>query len=253
MPPDSGPEGKLLKKTVALGMTAALLSACATTYTISPVDTGDAKVTYTNGRPTTDLELKNGAVKITPIGVQENGRLAFAVAGYNKVKEPANFGSENFTASVGGAPAKVYTYAQLEREAKNAATWAAVAVALSGAATAVAANNNAYRTTNTTMYTPRGMYTATSTTYDPTAAAVGTAAASAATAGGLIAIRKDLDNTLERLGGTILQTTTIKENEAYGGQIIVEKPKQTAPYSVEVRARWNEEDYVFRFNVAAEK
>lgn len=243
----------MFKKVFALLASASVLSACATTYSITPVDTGAAKVTYDNGRPTTDLEQANGAIKVTPLGVAENGRLNFAVAGYNKLNSPSNFGSENFTASVAGAPVKVYTYAQLEREAKNAATWAAVAVALSGAATAVAANNNAYRTTNTTLYTPRGVYAAHSTTYDPTAAAVGTAAAGAATAGGLYAIRKELDSTLDRLGGTILQTTTIDPKQAYGGQIVVEKPKGSVPYQVEVKARWNEEDYTFRFSVAAEK
>lgn len=243
----------MLRNTVIVGASAALLCACATTYNITPVDAGEAKVTYDDGRSTTDLELKNGAVKITPIGVQPNGRLAFAVAGYNKAQAPSNFGTENFSASIAGSQVRVFTYAQLEREAKNAATWAAVAVALSGAAAVAAANNNAYSTTNTTMFTPRGTYTATSTTYSPTAAAVGTAAAGAATAGGLVAIRKELDSTLDRLGGTILKTTTVNPKESYGGQIIVEKPKQAAPYSVEVKARWNDEDYVFRFQVTAEK
>lgn len=242
----------MFKKVMALTVSAALLSGCVTTYSVTPIDTGEAKVTYYNGRATTDLELANGAVKITPLGVAETGRISFAVAGYNKAATPANFGSENFTANVGGATVRVFTYAQLEKEAKTAATWAAVAVAVSGAGAAIAANNNAYSTTNTTMYTPRGVYTAQSTTYNPTAAAINTAAATAATAGGLYAIRKDLDATLDRLGGTVLQTTTVEPGDSYGGQIIVEKPKVAAPYVVEVSARWNDEVYTFRFNVVAE-
>ena len=58
---------------------------------------------------------------------------------------------------------------------------------------------------------------------------------------------------MARLGGTILKTTKVGPKQTYGGQIIVEKPKQSAPYTVEVKARWNDEDYLFRFNVAAEK
>lgn len=54
------------------------------------------------------------------------------------------------------------------------------------------------------------------------------------------------------LGGTILQTTTIAPKETYGGQIIVEKPKASAPYVVEVNTRWNGEVYSFRFNVAVD-
>lgn|SRR5690606_25199058 len=243
----------MLRKSLAGAIGALMLTSCATTYSIMPIDTGTARVTYENGKPTTDLELEGGAVKITPLGVAANGRLSFAVAGYNKLGAPSNFGSENFTANVGGVQLKVYTYAQLEKEAKTAATWAAVAVALSGAASVYAANNNAYRTTNTTLYTPKGLYTAHSRTYDPTAAAIGTAAATAATAGGIYLIGKELDQTLERLGGTILQTTTIEPGEAYGGQIVVAKPKKSAPYEVDVVAHWNGEDYLFRFKVEAER
>ena len=231
-----------------------VLTGCATTYSVTPVDTGAAKVTYESGRSTTDLDQKNGAVKVTPLGVMENGRLNFAVAAFNKRNEPINLGAENFTASVAGAPAQVYTYAQLEKQAKTAAAWATFAVALSGAASAYAANQNAYSTTNATMTTPRGgAYHYTASTYDPTAAALGTAAATAATAGGIYGIRKELDSTLNRLGGTILQTTTVAPNTAFGGQIIVAKPKSEAPYMIEVVAHWNDEDYVFHFNIAQVK
>lgn len=231
-----------------------ILSACATTYSITPIDTGAAKVTYSSGRSTTDLELARGAVKVTPLGVAENGRLSFGVAAFNKAPAAANFGSENFSASVADAPVLVYSHAQLVKEAKTAAAWATVAIALSGAATAYAANQNAYSTNNATMTTPTGgMYRYTSTTYNPTAAALGTTAATAATAGGIYSVRKELDDTLDRLGGTILQTTTINPQEAFGGQIVVGKPKQVAPYTMEIRTRWNDEEYVFRFNVAQVK
>lgn len=227
------------------------LSGCATAYSITPIDTGSAKVTYNSGSSTTDLERLNGAVKITPIGIAENGRVNFAVAAFNKGSTASNFGSENFTASVSDQPIQVYSHAQLAKEAKTAAAWTTVAIALSGAASAYAANQNAYTTSNATLFTPTGgAYRYTSTTYDPTAAALGTAAATAATVGGIYSVRKELDETLDRLGGTILQTTTIQPNEAFGGQIVVGKPKQVAPYTMEVVTRWNDEVYTFRFNVA---
>ncbi len=244
----------MFKKTLALGLSAMTLCACATTYSVTPVDTGSAKVTYDNGRSTTDLEQDNGAIKITPLGISENGRVNFSVAAYNKSGQPVNFGTENFAATIAGAPVKVFTHAQLERQAKNAATWAAVAVAVSGAAAVYAANQNAYSTTNSTLVTPRGgVYNYHATTYNPTAAAIGTTAATAATAGGLYTIKNELNSTLDRLGSTILQTTTIDPKTAYGGQIVLDKPKGTPPYMVEVKANWNGEDYTFRFSVAAEK
>lgn len=91
--------GKLL----AGAAIALALSACTTTrYTIVPLETHGAQVSFHNGRPTTDLELCNGAVQVTPLGVEVNGRISFAVAGYNKLDEPVDFGSENFSARVGG-------------------------------------------------------------------------------------------------------------------------------------------------------
>lgn len=237
--------GKLLAG--ALGALA--LSGCATTYSITPVDTGLAQVSWQGGRPTTDLELHNGAVMVTPLGVEVNGRISFAVAGYNKLGTPAYFGPENFTAHAGGTPVPVYTYAQLEREAQNAATWAAFAVALTGVATAYAASNDAYRTVDTTVYTPRGVHVSRATVYDPAAAALGTAAAAALTVGGLQWVDEHLDATLQRLGGTLLQTTTVAPAQTHGGQIVVGRSRRAVPYEVEVVAHWNGEDYVFRYRV----
>lgn len=238
---------------LATGAACLAVAACQTVYSVTPVDTGTAKVTYNSGNPTTDLELTRGAVKLTPLGVSEKGRVSFAVAAFNKAEQSQNFGTENFHASVANTPVKVFSHAQLVKEAKNEAAWAAVAVALSGAAAAYSAQQNAYSTTNAQMYTPRGTYTYTAQTYNPTAAAIGTAAAGAATGAGLYAINRELDSTIDRLGGTILQTTTIDPNGAFGGQVIVAKPKVSPPYQIEVTARWNDEDYIFRFNVAPVK
>ncbi len=117
--------GKMLVGAIS----ALVLSSCATTYSVTPVDTGAAMVTYGDGTSTTDLELANGAVQVTPLGVATNGRLTFAVAGYNKLAVPSDFGPEHFAASADGAGLKLYGYDQLEREARHAAGWAAFAVA----------------------------------------------------------------------------------------------------------------------------
>lgn len=58
----------MLRKSLSGAIGALMLTSCATTYSIMPVDTGTARVTYENGKPTTDLELEGGAVKITPLG-----------------------------------------------------------------------------------------------------------------------------------------------------------------------------------------
>ena len=241
--------GKLL-----LGAVSALvLSSCATTYSIMPVDIGAAMVTYGDGRPTTDLELANGAVQVTPLEVASNGRLTFAVAGYNKLAVPSDFGPEHFTASAGGRELELYTYDDLEQEAQTAAAWATFAVALAGAAAVYVANDQAWQTTDSTLYTPDGAYTVSTTTYDPALAAMGTAVATAATVDGVTMIGQQLDAARARLGDTILQTSSIDPLQAYGGYIVVARPKVRPPYVVEVVAHWNDEDYRFRFQVARVK
>ena len=70
-------------------------------------------------------------------------------------------------------------------------------------------------------------------------------------ASGLYLIEDELDAALGRLGDTILQTATLGPQEAHGGYIVVQKPKARPPYVLELSARWNDEDYRFRFDVRA--
>lgn len=238
-----------MSRMLAGAFVALMLSSCATTYSVTPVDTWGAVVTEGDGGPTTDLELANGAVQVTPLGVESNGRLTFAVAGYNKLGVPSAFGPEHFTAHAGGVELALYTYDDLEREAQRAAAWATFAVALAGAAAVYAANDYAYQTTDTTMYTPEGAYTVSTTTYDPVVATVGTAAATAATIDGVAMIGQQLDAARSRLGDTILQSSSIDPQQAFGGYIVVARPRLRPPYVMEVSAHWNGEDYRFRFQV----
>lgn len=216
------------------------LTACATSYSVTPTDTGAAKVTYDQGRSTTDLEQTKGAVKITPLGTTEGGRLKFGVAVFNKSGEAVNIGTENFTASVAAEPVAIYTYAQLEKKAKTAANVALFVTALGSAGAG-------YSTSSTTMTTPRGgTYRATTTHYNPYAAQL----AQERTANDMAAIRGQLDDTLARLGQDLLQTTTVKPGEAFGGQIILAKSKARGPHTVDIVAHWQGEDYPFHFNIA---
>ncbi|WNO53167.1 hypothetical protein [Stakelama saccharophila] len=246
-----------MKKTIAAGlMMATCLSACASTYRITPIAAAGQKVRYEQGVPTTDKIRSNGSVKVTPVKVADNGRLVFAVAALNTSDRPSNFGVQNISVTdAAGGSIHVYDHDELVREAKNRATWAAVAAALAGAGAAVAANQNAYRTTNATMTAPGGrIYTYRARNYDPTAAAVGTAAAAAGTTAAMIGIRDALDKTLAGLHGQILQTTTIDPNTAWGGKVVADKlPGKGWPREVAVKIDWNGERFPFRFRVEKEK
>lgn len=232
------------------------LSACATTYSMTPLADAGQTVRYDQGRATTDQIKPLGSVKVTPIEVAEDGRLVFAVAALNTSGQAVTFGTENISVVDGaGLPVRVFTRDALVRQAKNRATWAAIAVAMAGAGAAVAANQNAYRTTNATLSAPGGrVYHYTAQTYDPTAAALGTAAATAGTTAGMIGIRNTLDATLAGLNEEMLETTTIDTSTAWGGKVVAAKlPGSTWPRDVTVTVAWQGETYPFRFRVNREK
>jgi hypothetical protein len=229
-----------------------LLSGCATTYEITPLAIGTTTTRYEQGVPLTASNLASGSVQVKPVGVNDKGRLMFGVAAINQSQVPMNFGIENVSMfSDAGLPIRLFTHDELERQAKNAATWAAVAVAFAGAASAYAATQNAYSTTTGSIYGPRGTTNFISQTYNPTAATLGVGAASAATAAGLIAINRSLDDTIANLNGRILQTTTIDPGMIYGGQIVTDRVKLDKPQIVVIHVGFNNEDHEFRYNVKA--
>jgi len=223
---------------------------------MTPVISADQTVRYDQGKATTDQVGRLGAVKVTPVRVADDERLIFAVAAVNTSDKPVTFGVENISMLDGsGQDVRVFTHDELVRQAKNRATWAAVATALAGASAAVAANQNAYRTTTATMMAPGGsLYTYNASTYDPTAAAIGTATAAAATGATLYAIRSTLERTIAGLGEEILQTTTIDPNQAWGGQVVAAKlPGTVWPRDVNIQVQWNGETFPFKFRINKEK
>ena len=120
-----------MRAIIAPAVCAALaVSACATSYSVQPVAGQNQSIRYVQGQATTFAEGRNGSVQITPLGVNEKGRLVFGVAAFNNGKQSANFGVENMSAGADGAPLRIFTHAELERMAKNDATIALVATAL---------------------------------------------------------------------------------------------------------------------------
>jgi hypothetical protein len=241
---------------VAAALAAALLSGCAVSYSVTPLSSGEQTVRYDRGTPTLFDDKEKGSVQITPLGVAPDGRLVFGMAIFNKGAAASNFGIENLTSMDASKLAlKVYSKDELEHEARVRAQWQAFAAVLAGAAGAYAAQQNAYSTTNATLFTPRGgVATLTATTYDPAAAAIGTAAAAAATGYTLNSIRNSMDDTLAHLNGSMLQMTTIDPGRSYGGEVVVDMPKgRDYPKQFSVETNWNGEAYSFDFSVSQKK
>lgn len=235
-------------KPIAAIMAASMaISACATSYSVTPKAGVDQEIKYLNGQATTYSDMDNGAVQITPLGVNEQGRLVFGVAAFNETDKSSNFGIENVVAAADGAPLRIFTHAEMERQAKNAATAALVLAVVAGAASAYAAQQNATYTSSYT--TPRGTYTYRH--YSPVAAQLGTSAAIAGTAVTTAGIANTLDATLQGLSATVLQTTTIEPDEAFGGQVTTDRVKVPAEGSLDamLSVSWNGDMHVFHWDV----
>jgi hypothetical protein len=209
-----------MKYAVALAVCAAMsVSACASTYTSTPRPTAGQTIRYVQGVATTQGEGRNATVQVTSFGPNDKGRLVFAVAVFNRGDTAMNFGVENVSVSALGAPVRVFTYAELERMAKNDATTALVLTALAGGVAAAAASSGpTYRSTTVTPY---GTYSTVATNY--AAQAVASSVALAGTTSQMNNISANLDNTLTSLSGSILQTTTIDPDTSFGGQVISDR------------------------------
>lgn len=215
---------------------------------MTPRASADQEIRYLQGQATTYSDLQHGAVQVTPIGINEQGRMVFGVAAFNETDSASNFGIENVVASANGSSLRVFTHDEMERQAKNAATAALVLAVVAGAASAYAAQQNA--TTTSTYVTPRGTYSYRH--YNPLAAQIGTSIAVAGTAATTSGIAKTLDATLEGLSATVLQTTTIDPQEAFGGQVTTDRVAVPAEGSLDamLSVSWNGDMHIFHWDVS---
>jgi hypothetical protein len=222
---------------------------CAPTFTVTPLPDATQTLRYEQGTPTTFSDMASSSVQVTPLGVNNDRRLVFGVAAFNKGRAPSNFGVESLSlADDKVASVHIFTTEEIVHEAKVRAAWAQVAIALSGAAAAYAANANAYQTTNGYVAGPYGTSTFSATTYDPAAATLGTAAAVAGTAYGITAVQHSLDSSIANARTTMLQTTTVDPGSSYGGTTIADDIRDY-PQNVSLSVNWNGDVHVFKFNV----
>jgi hypothetical protein len=239
------------KAAVLLGVAAMVLTGCGTAYSIAPIADASQQVRYERGTPTTYSEKQFGAVQVTPLGVNDDNRIGFGIAVYNKSGGPANFGTENLSLIQNdGSPGKVMTSAELEHEAKVKAGWQTFAVALAGGLQAYAASRNAVSTTQGTAYTPVGPVSYNSQTYNPALAQANAEIAGAETGLALHSIQESLERRLASIHGDTLQTTTINPDESYGGIAVVDElSSSNFPQDVMLHVNWNGEEHIFRFTI----
>jgi len=221
---------------------------------IYPVPTGAEVARFHNGVPTLDLETPTGGVEITPLPF-DHGHVTFGVAVYNKIPQPTNFGIENISADIAGAPLAILSEQELEKRAKSRAMWSQIGIAvLAGAAAAAVSTAHTTDHYYGRMRTPHGTYAWSAAYRDNSIGVLGATAATAAGVAGIAGIQNRLDYTLQNLGNEIIQTTTVESDASYGGRIVVEKPKSElkTPYDLRVAINLNGQVYPFVFRVAEE-
>lgn len=234
---------------LAIASVATMLSGCAVTYRVTPVETPLTTVRYDHGAPTTSLEQRNGAVQVTPMQFDPDGKLVFAVAAYNNAGTPTNFGTENIETSAQDRRLHIYTVDDLVREARNKAIAASVALAMLGVAGAAVSQAAAHQTYHSSFHTPYGAYHYKATYYDGAQAAAGTAASIAGASAGIYAVNRSLDAAIAGIGQTVLQTTTVDPGETVAGRVLVQRSRGKYPQEIAMLVHWNKEDYPFRFQV----
>lgn len=182
--------------------------------------------------------------------------MALGVVAFNDSSANANLGTENVTVStISGKPVRVFTHNQLVKEAKSAAAWQAFAVALAGAANTYAASQPTTVNSYGSVYGSGGYanYASTTSVYNPSNAALASSINQAQTNRSLNDISNTLESTLANLGSNILQTTTIEPGNAYGGNVVVDKPsfEKDEAQELKVVVNFNDETHEFRFKVGA--
>jgi hypothetical protein len=185
---------------------------------VQAVPLGAETVRYKQGVPTLDLWTEGGGVQITPMPMAE-GRVNFAVAVFNNLNQPVNFGGSNITALNGANPVKILTLEDAIHRAEKKAFWTSFGIALLGglAAGAAASQRNTY---HSTAYTPYGTYHFRGS-YPSLAGQVQANQIANDTAYTLAALQYRLDETRERLANNLVQLNTVDPGQMYGGRIIL--------------------------------
>lgn len=236
---------------IVLGLAATVLSGCASTYSLQPLQTPDLQVRYDRGAATLLSIKDNGAVRVAPMSDTLSDRMVLAVVAFNRSGAPVNLGYENVAISLGdGTPVRLFTYDQLRQEANTKAAWAAVGLALSAAANGYAASQAAYSSSSgmvTTSYGSTAYFRTNS--YNPGVALALNQANAHREQAQAAQIGANLNDTLAALDGSILRTTTIDPGMAGGGQIVAERPRFNKGVSprIDVRVTFNGEVHQFSF------
>lgn len=204
---------------------AALLGGCASTETVRFQPSAQQQALVRDGNPALVSRKKSSIVLIRPAAreFRKGGRPVFVVAVNNLTNAPLDFRVADVEATQvveqQDAPLKVITYEELVQEERNRQIAAAILVGLAAGANAAAASQAGRYNSTTTVHTPRGTYTAHTTGYSPTAAAIAQANASVENEAAIAATIERGQVNMAVLERDVIKDNTLLPGEWYGGQL----------------------------------
>lgn len=210
-----------------------VLGGCASTLKLDPVASEDQQEVFQEGTEMI-ISSKTSVVAIRPSTNTYTSSLrpSLVVSVINRTNEQHVFSTENIEVFVNGESVKIYTYDELVAEIKRQQAWAAVAVALNGAAQSInAANagrtyhsgtyNSSYFGNNAFSGSGYGSYSGYS--YNSAASIQAQATINAQTQASMANIQAQTTNSLNDLSATILKKTTVFPQGTHGGYITLDK------------------------------
>lgn len=248
----------------------AVISACTTTYNLTPVPADGQELDFYKGIPTVTNYGEKSVVSLSPSSKSFEERAGFFISVLNDGAEPEVLDTTNLEIVDTNGQVKVFSAAELEKEARNAAAWQAFAVAMSSASNSYANSQAAYSSSYTTartntygnVYSPYGTATynssgygtATTTTYNPAITQALEAENRARTADQMKSIQSGLQATLNEVSNHILQATTVYPGQTFGGKVVVSPIRLSkGQTTVQVAVNFAGDTHQFTFDAAAIK
>jgi hypothetical protein len=229
-------------RTLCATATLLLLSGCATMARIEPIKGDGQALEYAKG--TAFLFSSQGSTSVGISAAQASyvvtPRISFFIRVENFGQEPVDVSDANVRASGNGLPVAVISAERLSHEAQVQAQWAAVAVALAGAANQYNASQAGYTsysgTGSANVYGSGGYARATGsysgTAYDSGAAWQAQQQAAQQTASQLAAVEAQRQAQLSYIDSSVLQRTTVRPGEYVQGYVVVDAPKPRGPQNL---------------------
>ena len=242
---------------LAFGSTAA---GCVSYASLQPQS--GAEVSYYQGLPQLTSVKQGSTVVVMPAyaRVARGPMLQFLVAVTNNSSKPIDFDPDGIVAGAEHGFLHVYSYAEVVKSIERSAGLARLGAALNGASQSMQAQNAAYQTSytngsvqsfNSNGNTSFGNFNATTTTYNPAAAAAARAQVEASQNAQMDNINANETSAMQE-ASMVARRTTIPASGKYAGVIKLQAPSGN-PDIVDLQIDVGGEVHTVRFNYIVEK